>query len=81
MKILTICMILFLFVSVAGAQDAQPNVDAQPSILEVRANQCEAKAVFHYTMSTDANQADKQDWNIKAAESYRQLSEMGYKEC
>lgn len=78
MKYLTIAVILLLFIGLAGAQEQGPE---NVSILQVKENTCETKAIAHYIESTDINQAGKQDWNIKTAQSYQELATMGYQEC
>lgn len=42
---------------------------------------CNSYAVKHLILATQESEADRQDWHIQTAHAYREMAEMGFREC
>jgi len=59
---------------VGPAQSADQNPDMGKPVIETS---CSQAAVGALRAAVDPEQAEKQDWNLKAAQAYRELAELG----
>jgi glutathione S-transferase len=42
---------------------------------------CDSRAIKEYLAATNPDESERQEWHIRAAESYQALQEMGFTEC
>jgi hypothetical protein len=78
----TLAIMIVLGILGIGAVVAAGDEYTPPKPQEVaNSNACYALAVKHLLAAVDSNQAQNQDWNLKAADAYQQLQALGFEDC
>ncbi len=73
-----IVVILITLLGVAVVSTAQESV--RPGDY-ADGSSCEAKATKHLLAAVDPTQRDWQEWNLNAAQAYKELAALGFQEC
>lgn len=73
-------LLLGLAVGAAVAVGAQTTDAVKPTDYQTGSS-CDARATKHLLAAVDPNQREWQEWNLNAAEAYRELVALGFREC